>query len=53
MHTFINDPEARFEELISALKQKGCRITPQRLELVRIIATSKEHPNASQIFRSI
>ena len=53
MRTFVNNPEARFEELISALKQKGCRITPQRLELVRIIAASKKHPNASELFEII
>ena len=53
MQKFVKDPEARFEELISALKHKGCRITPQRLELVRMIAASKTHPNASELFESI
>jgi len=33
-----NNPDVRFDELISVLKAKGYRMTPQRLELVRIIA---------------
>lgn len=48
-----NDPDVRFDELIAVLKDQGYRMTPQRLELVRIIATSKGHLSASQIFETI
>lgn len=53
MNTPINDPDVRYEELIDALKQKGCRMTPQRLELVRIIAASERHPSANQLYEEI
>jgi Fur family transcriptional regulator, peroxide stress response regulator len=47
------DPEARFDELITALKERDFRLTPQRVELVRLIATSKGHPSAAQLFTKI
>jgi Fur family peroxide stress response transcriptional regulator len=53
METSMNDPEERFDELITVLKKQGYRMTPQRLELVRIISASKGHPSASQIYETI
>jgi Fur family transcriptional regulator, peroxide stress response regulator len=47
------DPEIRFDELISALKERDFRLTPQRVELVRLIATSEGHPSAAQLFAKI
>jgi Fur family peroxide stress response transcriptional regulator len=46
----MTDSQIRFEELITALKQRDFRLTPQRVELVRLIATSDEHPDAAQLF---
>ena len=44
------DPELRFRELIAALKGRHCRLTPQRVELVHLIAASDGHPSASQLY---
>jgi Fur family peroxide stress response transcriptional regulator len=44
------DPDTRFSELISALKSRRFRLTPQRLELVRLIAASEGHPSAAQLY---
>jgi Fur family peroxide stress response transcriptional regulator len=49
----MNDPAARFEEMIAALKERGFRLTPQRVELVRLIAASEGHPSASQFYARI
>jgi Fur family peroxide stress response transcriptional regulator len=49
----MNDPEARFNELITALKAHEFRLTPQRVELVRLIASSEGHPSASQLFTRV
>lgn len=43
----------RFDELIAALKEHDFRLTPQRVELVRLIASSEEHPSASQLYAQI
>jgi Fur family transcriptional regulator, peroxide stress response regulator len=47
------DPQGRFEELIRSLKERDFRLTPQRLELVRLIASSQEHPSAAQLYAQI
>jgi Fur family peroxide stress response transcriptional regulator len=47
------DPETRFDELITTLKNCNFRLTPQRVELVRLIAASEGHPSAAQLYKTI
>ena len=47
------DPKVRFEELITSLRERDFRLTPQRVELVRLIAASEGHPSASQLYAKI
>ncbi len=47
------DTQARFDELIAALKERDYRLTPQRVELVRLIAASQGHPSAAQLYAKI
>ena len=47
------DPLVRFDELIAALKERDFRLTPQRVELVRLIASSEGHPSAGQLYDRI
>jgi Fur family peroxide stress response transcriptional regulator len=47
------DPKIRFDELIAALKEREYRLTPQRVELVRLIAASEGHPSATQLHAEI
>ena len=49
----MTDPRSRFEELIHALKEHSYRLTPQRMELVRLIAASEGHPSAIQLHEKI
>ena len=49
----MTDPDSRFDQLISALKERNFRLTPQRVELVRLIAVSEGHPSASQLYTKI
>ena len=49
----MTDPDVRFNQLIAALKERGFRLTPQRVELVRLIAVSKGHPSAGQLYTKI
>jgi Fur family peroxide stress response transcriptional regulator len=46
----VIDPQARFAELMCALKEHQFRLTPQRVELVRLISASEGHPSASQLY---
>ena len=45
--------EERLEEMIQSLRGKGLRITPQRLAILRILATSREHPTAEAIYQQV
>ena len=47
------DPQNRLEQIIKALKDKGYRLTPQRLAMLKIIAASQRHPNAEQIYEQM
>ena len=47
------DPSLRFGELIAALKERDFRLTPQRVELVRLIASSEGHPSAGQLYSRV
>jgi Fur family transcriptional regulator, peroxide stress response regulator len=45
--------QGRYEELIDKLRSRGCRITPQRLAIVRILAESTGHPTAERVYEQI
>jgi Fur family peroxide stress response transcriptional regulator len=47
------DSNSRFDELISVLRERHYRLTPQRVELVRMIAVSVGHPSATQLYAKI
>ena len=49
----MTNPKIRFDELLSALKERDYRLTPQRVELVRLIAVSEGHPSAAQLYKKI
>ena len=49
----MTDPDIRFKQLIAALKEHDFRLTPQRVELVRLIAASEGHPSAAQLYEKI
>ncbi len=49
----MTDSETRFNEMLALLKERNFRLTPQRLELVRLIAVSEGHPSAAQFFAKI
>jgi len=49
----LADPQKRLEQIIKVLKDKGCRLTPQRLAMLRILSKSAGHPSAEQIYEQI
>jgi Fur family peroxide stress response transcriptional regulator len=49
----MTDTNTRYHELITALKERAFRLTPQRVELVRLIAASEGHPSATQLHARI
>jgi Fur family peroxide stress response transcriptional regulator len=49
----LSDPEARFGELVTKLRDRGHRLTPQRIAVLRILAASEDHPSVEQIYDQI
>jgi Fur family peroxide stress response transcriptional regulator len=44
------DPAVRLQELTRKLRDRGHRLTPQRLAVLEILAVSKGHPTVQQIY---
>ena len=44
------DDEKRLRQVLSKLKERGQRITPQRLAILRILAKSEGHPSVEEIY---
>ena len=49
----LSDPEARFQQLAGKVRQRGGRLTPQRVAILRILAASAGHPSVEQIYDQI
>jgi Fur family peroxide stress response transcriptional regulator len=49
----LADPQERLEHMIRLLRDNGCRLTPQRLAMLRILSKSEGHPSAEQIYEQI
>ena len=50
-HTLTQDD--RLEHLLQQLRQRGCRLTPQRVAILRTVLNSPDHPTAEQIFNQV
>jgi Fur family peroxide stress response transcriptional regulator len=47
------NPQDRLDQMIKVLKDKGHRLTPQRLAVLKILAESKGHPSADTIYAMV
>jgi Fur family transcriptional regulator, peroxide stress response regulator len=47
------DSKARLEQMIDRLKEREYRLTPQRIAVVKVLATSDEHPSVEQIYEQV
>jgi len=47
------NPTIRLDEMIAKLRERGYRLTPQRLALLKLIAVSEGHPNAMQLYTQV
>ena len=49
----MTDPEIRLEKMIQRLREKGCRVTPQRIAILRILSLSDGHPSVEKIYEQV
>lgn len=43
------DSETQLEDLIARLRERGCRLTPQRMAVLKVLISNREHLSAEQI----
>ena len=47
------EPQTRLDEMIISLKEQGHRLTPQRMAVLKILATDEGHPSVEQIYERV
>jgi Fur family transcriptional regulator, peroxide stress response regulator len=47
------DPRNRLEQMLAKLKARNFRITPQRLAILKILASSENHPSVERIYEQV
>lgn len=47
------DPQTRLEHMIDSLRQRGMRVTPQRLAVLKVLAESRNHPSVEDIYERV
>ncbi len=52
-HRDSMEPQKRVEEMLSKLKSRDFRITPQRLAILKILAASEGHPSVDDIYQEV
>ncbi len=45
--------KTRFKAIVSKIKKMGYSLTPQRLEIIKIISESKNHPSAADVYNKL
>ena len=53
MEVTLEESKERVSQFVEQAKKEGLRITPQRLEVFKEVATATEHPDVETIFSSI
>jgi Fur family peroxide stress response transcriptional regulator len=49
----VADPQKRLDQMIKVLRDKGHRLTPQRLAVLKILAKSEGHPSVETIYAQV
>ena len=49
----VPEAQSRIEAMLAKLKSRDFRITPQRYAVLRILASSEEHPSVAEIYESV
>ncbi|MCP4228635.1 MAG: transcriptional repressor [bacterium] len=49
----MNDPKTRYTEITDKLREKGYKITPQRLAIVEVLTKSEGHPSIEEIYKEL
>ncbi len=49
----MNNVQARLENLVAKLRERGHRLTPQRMAVLKILVNDTQHANVEQIYERV
>ena len=49
----MTEPKIRLESMLKKLREQRFRITPQRIAILKILASSSEHPTVERIYEQV
>lgn len=47
------DPQQRLDDIINKLRQRDCRITPQRIAILKAFLSTTRHPSVEQVYDQV
>jgi Fur family transcriptional regulator, peroxide stress response regulator len=47
------NPQERLDDIIGKLRQRACRITPQRVAILKVFLSSHEHPSVERVYEQV
>jgi Fur family peroxide stress response transcriptional regulator len=49
----VADLDQRLDDAIKKLRARGCRLTPQRRAVLKVLLESRDHPSVDQIYEQV
>jgi len=49
----VKEPQQRLDQILAKLRARSCRITPQRVAILKIFLGSQEHPGVEQVYAQV
>jgi Fur family peroxide stress response transcriptional regulator len=49
----VNNPQQRLDEILSKLRQRQFRITPQRIAILKAFLQTDQHPSVEQVYSQV
>jgi len=47
------ESQGRLDNIITTLRERGCRITPQRIAILKVFLSSCAHPSVEQVYSQV
>jgi Fur family peroxide stress response transcriptional regulator len=49
----VKNPQQRLNDILARLRERNCRITPQRVAILKVFLGSLEHPSVEQVYAEV
>jgi len=49
----MKDPQQRLDDILAKLRQRECRITPQRVAILQAFLNTNQHPSVDQVHNQV